>query len=91
MNIAELAQAAELHQFQHEHALLEMLDRLQQIDPEVAERALYVYDGDKIGAATWLANPVQSLGGLTPLQVLAEGRRQDALTVLHQLLHGVYA
>ncbi len=89
MDIAELAQLAELHQLQHEHSLLEMLDNLQAIDPEVAERAIHVFD-DKTGAATWLANPVRSLGGVTPLQALAEGRREDVLRVLHQILHGIY-
>ncbi len=91
MNIAELTRLAERNQLQHEHALLEMFDALHAIDPEVAERTLDVYDGDRLGAATWLANPVMSLGGLTPLQVLAEGRREDVLTVLHQIFYGIYA
>lgn len=90
MNIAELAQHAELHQLQHERALLDLLDHLQQIDPEVAQRAVDVFD-DNTNAAGWLASPVRSLGGLTPLQALAEGRREDVLTVLHQILHGIYA
>ena len=37
MNIAELAQLTELHQLQHEHSLLELLDALRVIDPEVAD------------------------------------------------------
>lgn len=90
MDITELAQLAELQQLQHERSLLELLDALRAIDPEVAERAIYVFD-DKTSAAGWLANPVMSLGGVMPLQALAEGRRADVLRVLGQISHGVYA
>jgi len=90
MDITELAQLAELHQLQHERSLLELLGHLRQIDPEVAERAVYVFE-DEAGAATWLANPVMTLGRRTPLQVLAEGRREDVLTTLHQIFYGIYA
>lgn len=90
MDINELAQLAELQQLQHERSLLELLDHLRTIDPEVAERAIYVFD-DRTSAANWLANPVISLGGVMPLQVLAEGKREDVLRVLGQILHGVYA
>lgn len=89
MNIAELAQLAELHQLQHEHSLLEMLDHLRAIDPEVTKRTVDAFD-DKTSAANWLTNPVRSLGGVTPLQALAEGRREDVLRVLNQIGHGVY-
>ena len=89
MDIVELAQLAELHQLQHERSLLEVFDGLRAIDPEVADQATHVFD-DRTGAAAWLANPVRSLGGVTPLQALAEGRREDVLRVLHQILHGIY-
>lgn len=89
MNIAELAQLAELHQLQHERSLLELLDALRDIDPKVAERTVEVFD-DKTSAASWLASPVRSLGGVTPLQALAEGKREDVLRVLHQIRHGIY-
>lgn len=90
MNIAELSQRAKLQQLQHERSLLDLLDHLRAIDPEVAERAIYVFD-DKASAANWLASPVMSLGGVMPLQALAEGKREDVLRVLGQILHGVYA
>ncbi len=89
MNIAELAQLAERHQLKHERSLLDLLDNLRDIDPEVAERAVDVFD-DKTGAASWLANPVRSLGDIAPLQTLAEGKREDVLRVLNQIRHGVY-
>lgn len=89
MNLADLVQLAELHQRKHEQALLEMLKHLQKIDLEVADRTVDVF-GDKAKAARWLANPVRSLGSV-PLQLLAQGRRQDVLKVLLQILHGTYA
>ena len=89
MDITELAQLAELHQLQHERSLLELLDALRDIDPGVAERAVDVFD-DKTSAAGWLASPVRSLGDIAPLQALAEGKREDVLRVLHQIMHGVY-
>ena len=89
MDIAELAQLAELHQLQHERSLLELLDNLRDIDPEVAERAVDAFD-DKTSAANWLTSPVRSLGDIAPLQALAEGKREDVLRVLHQIMHGVY-
>ncbi len=88
MNVKELARLAKLQQFQEERSQLEMLDHLREIDPEVAERAVYVFD-DKTDAAHWLAKPVLSLGGVTPLQALAAGRREDVLRVLDQLFYGI--
>jgi uncharacterized protein (DUF2384 family) len=89
MNVKELAWHAELHQSRHERSLREILDRLRQIDPEVAERAVYVFSG-KSGAAHWITSPVLTLGSITPLQALAEGRRRDVLHVLSDLFYGLY-
>ncbi len=90
MNIKELARLAKRHQSREARSQLKLLDRLREIDPEVAARAVYVFD-DPADAASWLANPVMTLGGLTPLQALAEGRRADVLRVLDQLFYGINA
>lgn len=90
MNIAELVQLAESHRLQHQHALLEVLDSLRTIDPGVTEQVIRVF-GERARAANWLINPVRSLGGVIPLRALAEGKREDVLRVLGQILHGVYA
>lgn len=90
MNLADLVQLAERHQLQYERSLLDLLEHLRQIDPEVADRTVYVF-GDKAMAAHWLANPVRTLGGAVPLRLLAQGKRQDVLKILHQILHGIYA
>ncbi|TAM43562.1 MAG: DUF2384 domain-containing protein [Gammaproteobacteria bacterium] len=89
MNIADLARLAEHNQLRHEHTLVDMFDALRSIDPEVAEQTIYVF-GDRTKAARWLTGPIKSLGGVRPLQVLAEGKREDVLRVLHQIGHGVY-
>lgn len=89
MDITELAQLAALHQLQDERSLLELLDALRDIDPEVTQRTVEVFD-DKGSAARWLTNPVRSLGGVIPIQALAEGKREDVLHVLQQIRHGVY-
>jgi hypothetical protein len=88
MNVKELAWHAEIHQFRHECTLLKMLDSLRGIDPKVAERAVYVFD-DQTDAAHWLTKPVLTLGGITPLQALAEGRREDVLWVLNEIFYGL--
>lgn len=90
MHITDLVKVTERQQLEFERSLLEVFDGLRDIDPEVADQAIHVFD-DKTRAATWLANPVRSLGGVTPLQALAEGRREDVLRVLDQIAHGVYA
>lgn len=89
MDMDELVNLAELHQLQHERSLLELLDALRDIDPEVAERAVEVFS-DKTSAARWLTNPVRSLGGVIPLQALVDGKREDVLRALQQIRHGVY-
>ncbi len=88
MNVKELARLAERHQSQQEHSQLELLDHLREIDPEVVERAVYVFD-DKADAASWFTKPVMTLDGITPLQALAEGRREDVLRVLNGILYGL--
>lgn len=87
--IEELASLAEQARSGLDHSLIELLDRLQDLDPEIVDMMLRVF-GDSTKAARWLANSVMSLGGVTPLRALAEGRREDVLRVLHQISYGIY-
>ncbi|MBI5115046.1 DUF2384 domain-containing protein [Candidatus Poribacteria bacterium] len=89
MNINDLAKLAERYQHESEQSLMAMLDNLRDIDPEIADIALRVFN-DRAKAIHWLASPVRSLGDIAPLQALAEGKREDVLRVLHQIMHGVY-
>ncbi len=88
MNIKELARLAEHQQFQEARSRLELLDNLREIDPEVVERAVYVFD-DQSDAASWFTKPVITLGNITPLQALAAGRREDVLRVLNEIFYGL--
>lgn len=88
MDIKALARLAERHRSREERAQSEMLDLLREIDPEVAEQAVYIFH-DKTDAARWLASPVLTLGGVTPLQALAAGKRMDVLRILYGILYGL--
>lgn len=59
-----------------------------EVDPEVAKQAVYVFD-DRPEAALWLVSLPLVLGGRSPYEELARGKRQDILDVLTRLLHGV--
>ena len=61
MHITDLVKVTERQQLEFERSLLEVFDGLRDIDPEVADQAIHVFD-DKTRAATWLANPVRSSG-----------------------------
>jgi len=88
MNVKELAELAERWQLSEEHSRQELLDHLREIDPEIVERAVYVFD-DQTDAAIWLTKPVITLSGITPLQALAKGKREDVLRVLNGILYGL--
>jgi len=88
MNVKELARLAERQQLSEEHSRQELLDHLRNIDPEVAALAEYVFD-DQSDAALWLTRSVITLGGITPLQALAKGKREDVPRVLNGILYGL--
>lgn len=88
MNLKKLARLAQCRQLEEERARRETLNLLRDIDPEVVERAVYVFH-DKTDAANWLTSPVITLGGITPLQALAAGRREDVLRVLNEIFYGL--
>lgn len=67
----------------------ELLQKLEQLDPEVTKEAIYVFD-DRGDAATWLTRPNRALGDLSPYRALAQGDRQLVLDELGRILHGIY-
>jgi hypothetical protein len=87
-SLAELADFVD--QFDRERSASEeaLLCRLESLDPEVAARAIDVFD-DRGKAASWLSRPNRALGHVTPLRVLARGGRQEVLDVLGRILHGI--
>lgn len=76
-SISDLARHAE----DVDRHLLELFASLEALDPEVATRILDTL-GERLDAAHWIIRPVPGLGGLTPVRVLAAGRRQDLLDLL---------
>lgn len=65
-----------------------LLARLEVLDPEVAKRAIYVFD-DRADAALWLVGVHPALGKRSPYAELARGRRQAVLDVLGRTLNGI--
>jgi len=86
----ELARLAERQQLKEERSRQELLDHLREIDPEVTERVVYVFD-DQSDAAAWLVTPAITLDGITPLQALAKDKREDVLRVLNEIFYGLPA
>lgn len=70
--------------------LIELFATLETMDPEVATRILDML-GERLNAAQWIVRPVPGLGGMTPVQALAEGRRQDLLDLLFRVEHGLFS
>ncbi len=66
----------------------ELLTRFEQLDPEVAQRAIYVFD-DRHDAALWLISVHPALGKLPPYEQLARGKRDVLLDALFKLEHGI--
>ncbi len=67
--------------------LEEFLRRLEDVDPELANRVIEVW-GDRDEAAVWLAT-VQPALKTTSYRALASGKRQAVLDILGRLQHGL--
>lgn len=67
--------------------LEEFLRRLEALDPELANRAIEVWD-DRADAALWLATVHPALK-TTPYRALAVGKRQAVLDLLARFQHGI--
>ncbi len=74
---------------EREALALEVLDVLQENDPDVANEALNTFESRR-SAADWLTGPIPSLGGKTPISLLIEGERERVLNTLRAIEHGVY-
>lgn len=82
--------AWEAADFEQEHAerLEELLQRLEALDPEVAQQAVFVFE-DRVEAALWLTSLHLALGKRSPYELLARGQRQEVLEALMRFLHGI--
>lgn len=66
-----------------------ILAHLRQLDPEVVDAALDLFDNDEDGAAAYLCTRGIAFRGETPLAMLARGKRRDVLAAIHRLIHGI--
>lgn len=88
-SLARLARDAGALEKEREGRIEALLQRLEQLDPEVAKRAIEVF-ADRTNAARWLATTHRGLGDETPYRVLAEGQRRAVLEELERIDHGLF-
>ncbi len=87
-SLERLARDAQDLEQERAMGLEELLTRLERLDPEVAQRAIHVFD-NRYDAALWLISVHPALGKWSPYKELARGRRQAVLEALGQLESGV--
>lgn len=85
-----LSHQAEQARKNYECDLVEIFHKLEKEDPEVATTALQVWE-DVNKAATYLASPIKSLAGKSPLEAVENGDRQAVINLLFRLQHGVFS
>ena len=80
-------QAEQLHR-DFERDVLELLNRLERVDPDLVARAVQTLN-DRLFAAQWLMSRHQGLNGLSPLQAVAKGRRAEVIAILGRIEYGI--
>lgn len=83
-----LGEQAEQLNRDFERDLLEFLDRLERVDPDLVARTLQTLD-DRSFAAQWLTSQHRALNGLSPLQAVAKGRRAEVIAILGRIEYGI--
>lgn len=83
-----LGEQAERLNRNYERELLELLDRLERVDPDLVVRTVQTLD-DRSFAAQWLMSQHQQLNGLSPLQAVAKGRRAEVIAILGRIEYGI--
>lgn len=83
-----LGEQAEQLNRDFERDLLEFLDRLERVDPDLVARTLQTLD-DRSFAAQWLTSQHRALNGLSPLQAVAKGRRAEVIAILGRIECGI--
>lgn len=80
-------QAEQLHR-DFERDALELLNRLERVDPDLVARTVQTLN-DRLFAAQWLISRHQGLNGLSPLQAVAKGRRAEVIAILDRIEYGI--
>jgi uncharacterized protein (DUF2384 family) len=82
-----LSDVARQKRSMYEFDLLDIFKQLQAQDPEVAEKALDLWE-DAVEAAEFLVTP-SSFYGKSPLEMLEEGNRQEVFGLIGKIIYGL--
>lgn len=88
--VKKLVQVISRSQRSHERTLLRCFKKLQVIDPPLFERAIQTFDEEEL-AAMWFGDPIRVLGGVSPFEAIARGKRKAVLEILGRIEHGIYS
>lgn len=83
-SLERLAKEARRLEQERQARLAQWLQRLERLDPEVARRAVAVFE-DREDAALWLTAVSLGHDRLSPYEALARGKRQTVLAALDQM------
>lgn len=89
-NLAALAGETVRLREQQRQIGLQAIEILRSADPQLVSRLLELY-GTAEQAASWLVDQIPALGFRTPVELLAEGRREAVLQSVHAQLYGLGA
>ena len=78
------------HEDERRRIAMEGFAALERLDPETATLAKDTF-ANRQKASHWFTHEVQSLGGVTPWQCIAEGNRDRVHNTLYAIQHGTYA
>lgn len=87
----KLSDRAKQAERSYERELVEIFNELKQQDPEIAEAALCLYEGNKTTAAKFITTQVAALGEISPLYALDNGQREDVLVLMRRLEEGIFS
>jgi len=89
-SLALLAEDARFMERERRARLEAFFQRLEKLDPEVAQQALETF-GDHAKAAYWLGKALRQFGDRSSYEMLAQGKRLEVLEALTRIDHGFFA
>jgi len=87
--LEQLAQNAKTIEQGHKTKLGKLLQRLEKLDPEVAQQALETF-GNRTKAAHWLGKALRQFGDQSAYEMLAHGKRLEVLEALVRIDSGFF-
>ena len=89
-SLAQLAEDAKFMERERQARLEAFFQRLENLDPEVAQQALETF-GDRARAASWLGKARRQFSDQSPYEMLAQGQRREVLDTFFRIDHGFFA